>query len=310
MKEISVSPDVGTTRDFFGFKIRLTDILLLSGVIYFTVLPLVFSRRVKGWPGIILANILVVSIYAAANVLAQKSRKRLVKFFLRAGSVQLSFFYLFTIDVRLQHIFFSQWDDQAVINIEQHLFGVQPTIWIQRLISPWLTEWMIFCYVFYVALYPVLSAMIYYRRGEREMEDYLYYLSLAMVLGTMSSIFFPVAGPMRQIGGLYDVPLRGYFFASIGEFVRNNVHSPGGAFPSIHCAAATIMLWMAFRYSRVSFYVLAPVILSLYISTVYGRFHYLLDVIAGILVAVLSMALGPVLLKAWDQFAPKEGRPT
>jgi membrane-associated phospholipid phosphatase len=295
-------------RDFFGLKIKVTDVLLLSGVLYFTLLALLFSWRVKDWLGIVLANVLAVFIYGAANILAQKSPKRLVKFLLRAGSVQLSFFYLFTIDVRLQHVFFSQWDDQAIIDLEQRLFGGQPTLWMQRFISPWLTEWMVFCYVFYVALYPVLGAVIYYRRGEREMEDYLYYLGLAIVLCTMFSVFFPVAGPMRQIGRLYDVPLRGYFFAAIGEFVRNDIHSAGGAFPSIHCAAATIMGWMAFRYSRVSFYILTPVILSLYISTVYGRFHYLVDVIAGILVAFLSMALGPVLLKAWNQAATKAGR--
>lgn len=302
---MSPSKGAGTAREFFGLKMRITDVLLLGTTLLFTLLPLIFPSRIKGWLGLVLANGLAVFIYLEANVLEQRSEKRFVKFLLRTGSVQLFLFYIYNISLRLQHVFFAHWNDQAVIDLEQSLFGVQPTIWIQRFITPWLTEWMSFCYVFYVPIYPLLGAIIYYKRGEREMEDYLFYLGFAIILCTIGSTLFPVAGPMRKIGELYDIPLRGYIFTAVGEFIRNHIHVPGGAFPSIHCAAASIMWWIAYRYSRVSFYFLAPVILSLYISTVYGRFHYLIDVIAGIAVALLTMALGHVLIKEWNRVTLK-----
>jgi membrane-associated phospholipid phosphatase len=302
---MSPSKGAGTAREFFGLKIRITDVLLLGTTLLFTLLPLIFPSRIKGWLGLVLANGLAVFIYLEANVLEQRSEKRFVKFLLRTGSVQLFLFYIYNISLRLQHVFFAHWNDQAIIDLEQSLFGVQPTIWIQRFITPWLTDWMSFCYVFYVPIYPLLGAIIYYKRGEREMEDYLFYLGVAIILCTIGSTLFPVAGPMRKIGELYDIPLRGYIFTAVGEFIRNHIHVPGGAFPSIHCAAASIMWWIAYRYSRVSFYFLAPVILSLYISTVYGRFHYLIDVIAGIAVALLTMALGHVLIKEWNRVTLK-----
>jgi membrane-associated phospholipid phosphatase len=302
---MSPSKGAGTAREFFGLKIRITDVLLLGTTLLFTLLPLIFPSRIKGWLGLVLANGLAVFIYLEANVLEQRSEKRFVKFLLRTGSVQLFLFYIYNISLRLQHVFFAHWNDQAVIDLEQSLFGVQPTIWIQRFITPWLTEWMSFCYVFYVPIYPLLGAIIYYKRGEREMEDYLFYLGFAIILCTIGSTLFPVAGPMRKIGELYDIPLRGYIFTAVGEFIRNHIHVPGGAFPSIHCAAASIMWWIAYRYSRVSFYFLTPVILSLYISTVYGRFHYLIDVIAGIAIALLTMALGHVLIKEWNRVTLK-----
>jgi membrane-associated phospholipid phosphatase len=114
-------------------------------------------------------------------------------------------------------------------------------------------------------------------------------------------MMFPVAGPMRHIGDLHTVPLHGYFFTAVSELIRGRVHTPGGTIPSIHCAAATIMWWTAYRYSRPAFFVLAPVILSLYVSTVYGRFHYVFDVLVGIAAAFLTMALGPILIKAWNR---------
>jgi len=286
---------------FLGLEIRATDILLLTALLLFTLLSLFFPSRVKDWPGVILMNVLAVFIYWTANFLRQRSRKRLVKFLLRTASVQLLLLYLYKVSLLLQQVFFTHWNDQAVLDLEQHLFGGQPTIWMQRIMSPGLTEWLLFCYVFYVPIYPILSAIIYYKHGEKEMEDYLFYLGLAVVLSGIGFMFSRVAGPMHKIGPLYSVPLRGYVFTAIGEYIRSHVHMPGGAFPSIHCAAASIMWWMAYRYSRDSFYVLAPVILSLYISTVYGRYHYLVDVIGGIIVAFIIMALGYVLIEDPNQ---------
>ena len=189
-----------------------------------------------------------------------------------------------------------------VVDLEAAILGVQPTVWIQRFITPWLTEWMMFCYVFYVPVYPILSLLIYRRRGEEQNEDYLFSIGLAIVLCTLGFMMFPVAGPMRHIGELHTVPLEGYVFTAAGELIRGRIHTPGGTIPSIHCAAATIMWWSAFRYARPAFFVLAPVILSLYVSTVYGRFHYAFDVVAGIAAAFLTMALRPVLIKAWNRF--------
>ena len=71
--------------------------------------------------------------------------------------------------------------------------------------------------------------------------------------------------------------------------------------PSIHCGAATMMWWCAYRFSRPTFYVLTPIVLSLYVSTVYGRFHYASDVVAGIAAAFLAMLLGNLLIRAWNQ---------
>jgi membrane-associated phospholipid phosphatase len=49
------------------------------------------------------------------------------------------------------------------------------------------------------------------------------------------------------------------------------------------------------------FTLLIPGVLSLYIYTVYGGFHYLIDVMAGISVALLTIALGQVLIKEWNR---------
>jgi len=291
------------SRTFFGLRIRLTDILVLGVLGLYSVLAPLYPSRVRGsWLGLILANGLVALIFLGANLIAQRTPSRHLRFLLRTLSVLLMTLYIYSASLRLQLIFFPQWHDQMVVDLEASVLGVQPTVWIQRFIRPWLTEWMMFCYVFYLPVYPILSLLIYRRHGEEKNEGYLFFIALAIVLCTLGFMIFPVAGPMRHIGELHAVPLRGYFFTAVSEFIRGRIHTPGGTIPSMHCAAATIMWWAAYRYARPAFFVLAPIILSLYVSTVYGRFHYVFDVAIGIATAFLTMALGPILINAWNRF--------
>jgi len=94
-------------------------------------------------------------------------------------------------------------------------------------------------------------------------------------------------------------------FTFLGELMRTYLHFAGGSIPSPHAAAATIMWIMAYRYHRPSFYILAPVVISLYVSTFYGRYHYLSDAIVGVLVAVIALILAPMIMRAWDRLVER-----
>jgi membrane-associated phospholipid phosphatase len=63
------------------------------------------------------------------------------------------------------------------------------------------------------------------------------------------------------------------------------------AFPSGHTAIAIVVLAMAARYQRRLFYPLLVITVSLMISTIYLRYHYVIDVIAGVLLAVLCLGV-------------------
>jgi len=57
-------------------------------------------------------------------------------------------------------------------------------------------------------------------------------------------------------------------------------------------------VWLyAYRNSRRLFVLLAPFILSLWVSTVYLRYHYLVDVIAGLVLAPACFFLANWLFK-------------
>jgi hypothetical protein len=61
-------------------------------------------------------------------------------------------------------------------------------------------------------------------------------------------------------------------------------------------------MWiLAFRYFRPSFWFLCPVVISLYLSTVYGWYHYVTDAAVEIAVAFLAVAIAPALMALWDR---------
>lgn len=287
-------------RLIFGkLELQLTDALILTALLSFSLLDLVFL--VESWGLLILKNLVVGLLLVGAALITPRIQNRVLRFFVRVAAITLSYAFLFGAVDKLQLIFHSEWLDYYVLDFEQWLFGVQPTLWSQQFTTPWLTEWMMFSYVIYVPLYPILCGIIYFTRGELPMEEYFFTLGLTNILCDVGFILFPVASPMYYIKELYTLPLDGYVFTYLGELMRSYLHFAGGSIPSPHAAAATIMWIMAYRYHRPSFYVMAPVVLSLYVSTFYGRYHYLTDAVVGILVAIVALALAPVFMRAWDR---------
>ncbi len=286
-----------------GFRLRATDGLILATLAFISLLAVLFFWRVPDWWMLILKNIGVAVVYLAFIHYSDRASGKFLKFFLRVAAVTLSYAYLFGAVDKLQMLIHGRWMDSYILDFEQWIFGVQPTLWLQDYTTPWLTEWLMFSYVVYLPLYPILCGIIYYKKGELAMEDYFFTLGFTNILCDIGFILLPVASPMYWIKDLYTVPLDGYVWTYLGELMRSYLHYAGGSIPSPHGAAATIMWAMAYRYHRPSFWVMAPVVISLYVSTFYGRYHYMTDVVVGILVAFVALALAPVLMRLWDRIA-------
>jgi membrane-associated phospholipid phosphatase len=68
-------------------------------------------------------------------------------------------------------------------------------------------------------------------------------------------------------------------------------------FPSMHVAFSFLVWLYAYRHSRRLFWVLSPLVLSLWVSTVYLRYHYLVDCVAGFVLVPLCLYLGDYLFQ-------------
>jgi membrane-associated phospholipid phosphatase len=71
------------------------------------------------------------------------------------------------------------------------------------------------------------------------------------------------------------------FLHNIMIFLQDLGEKPTGAFPSSHVGICIICMYIIFKYSRKTFYMLIPVSAILICSTVYIKAHYLIDVFGG-----------------------------
>jgi membrane-associated phospholipid phosphatase len=293
----------GTRVRVAGVELQATDAAALAAITLFAALTVVCHARIHS-PGAVLAKFLACGLlYLGATALYQRLRNRHLRFLVRTASVQFLCAELYLLVYALQLILVGSWQDAAVVRVEQAIFGVQPVVWFEGFVTPGLTEWLMFSYVVYLFLYPLLSGLIYYQRGEQAMEDFLFTGILANLACDIGFILFPVASPYyyRPVRELLTVPLDGWFFTACGEYIRHHLHSIGSSLPSAHTAVATVMWAMAGRYSRPAFYALAPVIVSLYVSTVYLRYHYASDAVAGIVVGAVAVLAAPAAMRVWNR---------
>jgi len=252
---------------------------------------LAFPARIPGWRSHAAQFAIAFVLYTAVSWALRRLRDSWTAVVLRTAALIGLLSFLFGAMAGLQHVLVSGWMDGELLGFERALTGVNPAYWLQRFVSPVVTEIMMFAYVIYVPALPGVALLCYRAGGARAANEYLLHLSAVNVACNIGFVLFPVASPMFYDPRLYTVPLKGWFFTWCGDWIRHHAHYAGGSLPSPHCAASSIMLVMLYRYDRRAFRVALPVVLILYVSTVYCRFHYASDAVAGILTAVAVTTL-------------------
>ncbi len=188
--------------------------------------------------------------------------------------------------------------DASLIKIDYALFGVHPTVWLEHLMNPILTEYLQIVYSTFYFL-PLTLALLLYCKNRLEELDYF---TLIMVYGFYLSyfgyFFVPAVGPRYTLNYLQTVPVSGLWLT---HFIRHTLdtleHVQRDAFPSGHTAMTLLTMYFAYRYHKKYFYVLLIIGTSLIFSTVYLRYHYVIDVIGGFILAVWVIVTAPFLYR-------------
>ena len=195
-----------------------------------------------------------------------------------------------------QMVFQGMFDDW-IVRWENRLFNGQPSTYLSaRFPSVALSEYLHLCYLSYYFIPVFLPTMLYFRgKGEAFFET-LFAELFTFNLCLIWYIFFPVAGP-RYISEKIDESLSGRPLCRLTHAILSRASTKGAAFPSSHSALAIVVLLCGARYDLVSFVILFPFCTGLVVGTVYGRFHYALDAVAGVLLGVLTFGLYPIVYR-------------
>ena len=275
-----------------------TDVISLLFVGFLLSLTIGFAEKVPNWENLSLRLFAAGVLYLVVTNQSRRLKEGWHLVLIRSAAIIGLFAYLFDAVDSLQHIIVDGWMDDALLAAEHAITGTESAAFLQQFINPALTEGMMFTYVIYTLLLPLVAFICYWSQGMRGANDYLLNLAIGFVVCFIGFILFPVASPLYHAPQLYSVPLDGGLFTWCGEWIRQNQHYAGGSLPSPHCTAATTMLLMMYRHNRKCFFVALPTILMLFVSTVYGRYHYVWDGIVGILCALCVVKYSPKIVNA------------
>lgn len=197
----------------------------------------------------------------------------------------------------LNQLYVQGYMDSLVQGWEEAAFGAQLSVlWAERQPWRWLSELMHLGYFSYYLLIPVSAVVVYRRGGQGELHRFTMITGLAFFVCYVIFVVFPVTGPRYLYEQLEGTPARALLFDAV-HAVAQGGSSKGTAFPSSH-VAATVAAWLACRrVARRWYWIAAPFVLLLTLGTVYGRFHYAVDAVAGVVVALGAWKLAPVLTR-------------
>jgi membrane-associated phospholipid phosphatase len=198
------------------------------------------------------------------------------------------------------HLLVTRDRDAELIEWDQRLFGCQASVAIQRFISPPLTAWMELAYTFHLFNIPIVACFVYLRRSRERFREMMAGVLVVTFFGLIGYLLVPAVGPLYTLRDQYTVPLsvplevvnRQIEFMDYARIKRD-------IFPSLHVGISFVVWMYAYRNSRRLFWILSPLVLSLFVSTVYLRYHYLVDVVAGLILAPLCFVLANWLFKRY-----------
>lgn len=190
--------------------------------------------------------------------------------------------------------------DALMLRLDELLFGRALPLHLQWMAVPWFTNVMWFAYAWVYYLAPVVMLAWAYAHERALFVRLRRALVIGLLGGYVCYLLVPVAGPLFLVGEQFRVPIRTQ--PELQRLTFSTLRYNWDCFPSLHTAVPwflTLVAWPRLRTWARALAVLASLAVTL--STVALRFHYGVDLIAGIMWAVLVWrisstigALGPV----------------
>ena len=182
--------------------------------------------------------------------------------------------------------------DSELLALDRALFaGVGATERVRVLENYWLSEILSLCYLaFYLLiLVPVIAYAV--KRKTQASRGFFYGLMLMYLFGFIGYCLIPAAGPYLHFPELFSYPPLG---GAISGFLVGLVAQGGtgmDVFPSLHCGISLYILGylMLQRHFWIALLIF-PVVAGLILATLYLRYHYGIDLIAGTLLACSVLA--------------------
>lgn len=282
-----------TKRIYSGYSLEEIATLLM---LLFLNLAIVLFARIDQAGGIFLFNLgLAAVIIAVARIQQGRGGKTLS--FIRDWYVLPLLITIYLGHGRLIPLINPHDIDGLLIGIDRILFfGHDPTVLLERFTRPLTTELLQIVYASFYLLPFSLCALAYRRDREGTFHTIAATIMIGFYISYIGYYLTPAIGPRFTLEPLQGLPLTGIVSF---DFIRWTLDTAAGVVrdccPSGHAMLSFLTALLARRYEK-RFFVpaLAWTGLLMY-STVYLRYHYMIDLIVGVILAWVVFLFVPVI---------------
>jgi len=271
------------------------DILTLYFISFLSIITIFGIPAIPVWKRL-LAGYAVLAVAVISFAFA-RTRPSTRSFFFYFHPLSYAFIVLLIFN-SLGDVIPSLWSDTfdgMLIRLDFFLFKNHPTVWLEKIINQPLTVMLQLAYISYYFMPLSLGILLIIKKKEQELDLTMFGIILGFYLSYIGYLLVPAIGPRFTLDHLQTVNLQaGHVLQAIQSSVDALEYNKTDAFPSGHTAIALLTLWYARTCrERLFFWFLFPVVILLIFSTVYLRYHYVIDVIAGVLTAFLAIIITP-----------------
>ncbi|MFC7586254.1 phosphatase PAP2 family protein [Nonomuraea antimicrobica] len=250
------------------------------------------DHRLPDRPALLAGYVLAALLLLALARAAQRFPGHRAVSFLRFAAPLLVLPLAYGAAARTATVLHGRFVDDAVHAWERATFGFAPNAAVAALGTPLVTEVLTLCYFSFYGCF--LIPVILYARGRRPLaERYLFVAVTALLICYVGFMAVPLAGPALAAPESFAAHRPyGYLITAVQNEIMAAFDPPGACFPSAHVAGAWITLLCLRRHvSRNVRLLLWTLTAGLTVAVVYDWYHYLVDAIAGLAVALAVHAL-------------------
>lgn len=293
----------------FKKVITMSDIYTLIMLVLYTLLAIIFFSNLENGIILILTNLVIISfvIYISSITSKYSHNKNFMLF--RTIYIAPVVFIIYSqihnyIPLINPHLY-----DLTLIEWDKLIFSVNPTEWIYRISNPVFTEYFQFSYMLYFVMPIVHGIELHVSKKHEELGSFTRNILFAFYLSYLLYFIMPAIGPRFFIHDFatLSAELPGLWLT---EFFRGIVNNGGGipigvsnpadfvnrdCMPSGHTMITLVNVYLVFKHKsrfRIPIFIFA---MSLIFATIYLRYHYVVDVIAGVIFAFISIKLEPII---------------
>jgi membrane-associated phospholipid phosphatase len=262
-------------------------------------ISLAFRSRIHGWPYIIMANFAACLVVCALAIFDRSGRSRVLRWVHDWAAFPLVIFTYKQVYFMIGPIHQGRDYDTLLMAIDHWMFRVNATEWLTSFANPFLTEVLQIAYSLFYVFFIAIGMELYWVRDFSRFRYFRFTVVYGFFISYICYFFLPAVGPRFTLHDFsrIDTDLPGMFLTPALRWFVNLFESiPSGAsnaiamasaqrdvFPSGHTMLTIVAIILAFNYRlKVRFAVLSVGILLIF-ATVYLRYHYLVDVVAGAL---------------------------